>query len=97
MKLRGCGYRDRGSGRLWPARMAQRHRQRHVNAGTVMHNGMPDVATVIAVIAALGSACCFALAAVVRHGVARGAGGTALSPACCCGWSATRGGWPPVL
>jgi drug/metabolite transporter (DMT)-like permease len=39
------------------------------------------VATAIAVIAALGAACCFAFAAVVQHGAAREAGGTALSPA----------------
>ncbi|HEY5355542.1 MAG TPA: hypothetical protein VIK57_24120 [Streptosporangiaceae bacterium] len=39
------------------------------------------MATVIAVIAALGAACCFTCAAVVQHRAARDAGGTALSPA----------------
>ena len=39
------------------------------------------MATVVAVIAALGAACCFALGAVVQHRAAREAGGTALSPA----------------
>ena len=38
------------------------------------------MATVIAVIAALGAACCFAFAAVVQHRAAGDAGGTALSP-----------------
>lgn len=39
------------------------------------------MATVIAVVAALGAACCFACAAVVQHRAARDVGGTALSPA----------------
>jgi drug/metabolite transporter (DMT)-like permease len=39
------------------------------------------MATLIAVIAALGAACCFALASVMQHGPARSAGGTTLSPA----------------
>jgi drug/metabolite transporter (DMT)-like permease len=39
------------------------------------------VATAIAVLAALGAACCFAFAAVVQHGAARDAGEKALSPA----------------
>jgi hypothetical protein len=37
------------------------------------------VATAIAVVASLGAACCFAVGAVVQHGVAREAGGRALS------------------
>ena len=37
------------------------------------------MATAIAVVAALGAACCFALAAVIQHGVARDAGGRTLS------------------
>ena len=39
------------------------------------------MATLIAVVAALGAACCFAAAAVMQHGPARSAGGTTLSPA----------------
>lgn len=39
------------------------------------------MATVIAVIAALSAACCFAFAAVMQHRAARDTGGTALSPA----------------
>ena len=37
------------------------------------------MATVIAVISALGAACCFALAAVVQHGAARETGEKLLS------------------
>ena len=39
------------------------------------------MATLIAVIAALGAACCFALAAVVQHGVARATEEKLLRPA----------------
>jgi hypothetical protein len=37
------------------------------------------VGTAIAVVASLGAACCFAMAAVIQHGVAREAGGRTLS------------------
>jgi hypothetical protein len=53
------------------------------------------VSTVVAVIAALVAAFCFAAASLVQQTVARASGADELMrPGCCRTWPASRCGWP---